>query len=111
MPAAANQNPAPNQSSILDTTRVKSTIPKAGSDDGSWVYPSPQMVRLTSAELSSATEHYMLSGQRAETLLSVTSFQFFVNKTLNLTNSIRNRKSNSILSFQWTVLERSSAKR
>ena len=52
MPAAANQSPAPNQSSILDTTRVQSTIPKAGSDDGSWVYPSPQMVRLINTKTS-----------------------------------------------------------
>lgn len=44
MPAAANQAPAVNQSGILDTSRVTSTIPKAGSDDGAWVYPSPQMV-------------------------------------------------------------------
>ena len=44
MPAAANQLPAPNQSGTLDTQRVTSTIPKAGSDDGAWVYPSPQMV-------------------------------------------------------------------
>ena len=44
MPTAANQLPAANQSGILDTVRVTSTIPKAGTDDGSWVYPSPQMV-------------------------------------------------------------------
>ena len=44
MPAAANQTPAVNQSGTLDTNRVTSTIPKAGSDDGAWVYPSPQMV-------------------------------------------------------------------
>jgi hypothetical protein len=30
---------------LLDITRVTSNIPKAGSDNGSWVYPSPQMVR------------------------------------------------------------------
>ena len=60
MPAAANQSPAPNQSSVLDTTRVKSTIPKAGSDDGSWVYPSPQMVRLIYVELSFSRISYVL---------------------------------------------------
>ena len=45
MPASANQNPAANQAGALDTTRVTSNIPKAGTDDGAWVYPSPQMVR------------------------------------------------------------------
>lgn len=44
MPAAANQQPATNQAGTLDTARVTSNIPKAGTDDGAWVYPSPQMV-------------------------------------------------------------------
>lgn len=45
MPAAANQQPATNQAGTLDTARVTSNIPKAGTDDGAWVYPSPQMVK------------------------------------------------------------------
>ena len=43
MPATANQEPAPGQRITLNTERVKSSIPKAGTDDGTWVYPSPQM--------------------------------------------------------------------
>jgi cytochrome c heme-lyase len=43
MPATANQEPAPGQRLKLNTERVKSSIPKAGTDDGTWVYPSPQM--------------------------------------------------------------------
>lgn len=43
MPATANQTPAPNQSIPLSTGRVASNIPKAGTDDETWVYPSPQM--------------------------------------------------------------------
>lgn len=46
MPAVPLQGAAPGQASSLDTTRVKSTIPKG--DDGAslgatWEYPSPQM--------------------------------------------------------------------
>jgi len=37
-----NQRPAPDQPFSLSTDRVKSTIPKAGSDE-TWTYPSPQM--------------------------------------------------------------------
>jgi cytochrome c heme-lyase len=43
MPATANQEPAPGQRFKLNTERVKSSIPKAGTEDGTWVYPSPQM--------------------------------------------------------------------
>jgi cytochrome c heme-lyase len=43
MPATANQEPAPGQRGNLPTERVKSSIPKAGTEDGTWVYPSPQM--------------------------------------------------------------------
>lgn len=43
MPVNANQDMAPNQTVPLDTTRVKSNIPKGGTDDDSWSYPSPQM--------------------------------------------------------------------
>lgn len=45
MPSTANQQPAPNQKSPLSVDRVQSTIPKGGTDDGTWMYPSPQMVR------------------------------------------------------------------
>ena len=37
-----NQAPAPGQSAPLPVERVKSTIPKGGTD-GTWLYPSPQM--------------------------------------------------------------------
>ncbi|CEF62869.1 Cytochrome c-type heme lyase [Strongyloides ratti] len=37
-----NQKPAPDQPFSLSTTRVKSSIPKAGTDEN-WEYPSPQM--------------------------------------------------------------------
>jgi cytochrome c heme-lyase len=43
MPNIANQLPAPNQSIPLPTERIVSTIPKAGTDDSNWLYPSPQM--------------------------------------------------------------------
>jgi cytochrome c heme-lyase len=43
MPATANQELAPGQRIKLSTERVKSSIPKAGTEDGTWVYPSPQM--------------------------------------------------------------------
>ena len=43
MPVAANQNPSANQSVALPTERIASTIPKGGTDDNTWVYPSPQM--------------------------------------------------------------------
>lgn len=38
-----NQNPAPDQPFPLPTTRQVSTIPKAGTEDKFWVYPSQQM--------------------------------------------------------------------
>ena len=38
-----NQLPAPTQTVELSTERVKSTIPKGGTDDQTWTYPSPQM--------------------------------------------------------------------
>uniref|UniRef100_A0A0N5CBB0 Holocytochrome c-type synthase n=1 Tax=Strongyloides papillosus TaxID=174720 RepID=A0A0N5CBB0_STREA len=37
-----NQKPAPDQPFSLSTKRVRSSIPKAGTDDN-WEYPSPQM--------------------------------------------------------------------
>ena len=68
MPVIANQNQAPGQTKPLETTRVQSTIPKGksnrliyipllcltdrkitelsisgGTDDQTWLYPSPQM--------------------------------------------------------------------
>lgn len=43
MPAQAKQSMAPGQSSPLDTNRVKSNIPKGGTDNDTWTYPSPQM--------------------------------------------------------------------
>ena len=38
-----NQLPSPNQPFPLSTDRVKSTIPKAGTENDKWVYPSEQM--------------------------------------------------------------------
>ncbi len=39
-----NQRPAPDQPFPLPTDRERSTIPKAGGDEGeTWVYPSQQM--------------------------------------------------------------------
>jgi len=43
MPVTANQLPAPNQTEELNVNRVSSSIPKGGSDDQTWLYPSPQM--------------------------------------------------------------------
>lgn len=43
MPTTANQQPAEGQTTLLNTERVASSIPKAGTT-GTWVYPSPQMV-------------------------------------------------------------------
>eukprot|EP01038_Epipyxis_sp_PR26KG_P007838 gene7838-10645_t len=43
MPNDANQKPSPTQTQPLDTTRVPSSIPKGGTDDQTWVYPSSQM--------------------------------------------------------------------
>ena len=43
MPAQPAQAPAPGQKAALDTTRVKSNIPKGGDASGTWEYPSPQM--------------------------------------------------------------------
>lgn len=43
MPAVANQLPHPYQKEKLSTQRVKSSIPKGGSDNDNWTYPSPQM--------------------------------------------------------------------
>ncbi|KAL7548237.1 hypothetical protein ACHAWF_011529 [Thalassiosira exigua] len=41
--AARNALPSPQQSISLPTERVTSTIPKGGTDGGTWTYPSPQM--------------------------------------------------------------------
>ncbi|GFY15412.1 cytochrome c-type heme lyase [Trichonephila clavipes] len=38
-----NQNPAPDQPFSLSKDRQESTIPKAGTENEKWVYPSPQM--------------------------------------------------------------------
>jgi cytochrome c heme-lyase len=43
MPSVANQQPAPGQPTPLSTERVKSNIPKGGTADETWTYPSPQM--------------------------------------------------------------------
>mmetsp|Transcript_10770 Transcript_10770/g.16372 ORF Transcript_10770/g.16372 Transcript_10770/m.16372 type:complete len:372 (-) Transcript_10770:100-1215(-) len=43
MPSQANQQQAPSQQHPLSTDRVKSHIPKGGTDDDTWAYPSPQM--------------------------------------------------------------------
>lgn len=45
IPSDVNQLPNPRQKEELSTDRVKSSIPKGGSDDDSvtWTYPSPQM--------------------------------------------------------------------
>mmetsp|Transcript_23708 Transcript_23708/g.24322 ORF Transcript_23708/g.24322 Transcript_23708/m.24322 type:complete len:377 (+) Transcript_23708:21-1151(+) len=43
MPIQPNQQPAPNQIINLSTDRVKSGIPKGGTDQDTWTYPSPQM--------------------------------------------------------------------
>jgi len=42
MMPAPNQSPAPGQSEPLPIERVKSSIPKGGTE-GTWLYPSPQM--------------------------------------------------------------------
>ena len=38
-----NQQPAPGQPFPLSTERVRSTIPKAGTENDKWEYPSEQM--------------------------------------------------------------------
>jgi len=43
MPSVANQLPAPMQNEKLSTERIRSTIPKGGTDEETWTYPSPQM--------------------------------------------------------------------
>ena len=43
MPVVPAQSSAPGQGADLSTSRVKSTIPKGGTDDDTWLYPSPQM--------------------------------------------------------------------
>jgi cytochrome c heme-lyase len=43
MPSNANQMRSPGQSEDLPTERVRSTIPKGGTDNDTWQYPSPQM--------------------------------------------------------------------
>jgi len=42
MPVNPNQLPLPGQQKHLPTDRIKSTIPKGGTND-TWTYPSPQM--------------------------------------------------------------------
>ena len=43
MPVSPSQKPAPGQVAVLSTERVKSQIPKAGTYNDTWLYPSPQM--------------------------------------------------------------------
>lgn len=43
MPFNPNQFPAPGQEKPLPTERVRSFIPKGGSETETWQYPSPQM--------------------------------------------------------------------
>lgn len=44
MPLTPNQSPSSTQSMDLSIERVKSSIPKGGTDTETWTYPSPQMV-------------------------------------------------------------------
>lgn len=44
MPSQANQQQSEGQRHPLSTERVKSTIPKGGTADDTWQYPSAQMV-------------------------------------------------------------------
>jgi cytochrome c heme-lyase len=62
MPVAPQQSPAPGQSKALPTSRVKSSIPKGGTADENWLYPSPQMFYNALArkgKLAGATEDDM----------------------------------------------------
>lgn len=43
MPSTPHQQPASGQRVALPTVRVESSIPKAGTFEGTWLYPSPQM--------------------------------------------------------------------
>jgi cytochrome c heme-lyase len=43
MPTNPNQLPSPGQQIALPTERISSSIPKGGTYDGTWLYPSPQM--------------------------------------------------------------------
>eukprot|EP01032_Pedospumella_encystans_P014549 gene14549-16701_t len=43
MPANANQQPSANQQMPLSVDRVPSSIPKGGTEQETWTYPSPQM--------------------------------------------------------------------
>ena len=65
MPATANQQPAPGQEVPLSTHRVPSSIPKGGTEDETWQYPSPQMfwnslVRKGKAEGATETDMEMV---------------------------------------------------
>jgi cytochrome c heme-lyase len=44
MPQQANQLPSKEQTMPLNTERVKSSIPKGGTESETWLYPSAQMV-------------------------------------------------------------------
>jgi cytochrome c heme-lyase len=62
MPAAPQQSPAPGQEKPLSTQRVRSSIPKGGTADENWLYPSPQMFYNALArkgKLAGATEDDM----------------------------------------------------
>jgi cytochrome c heme-lyase len=43
MPMNPNQEPKDGQKYPLDTNRVTSSIPKGGTENGTWTYPSEQM--------------------------------------------------------------------
>lgn len=62
MPAQANQTRADSQTIDLSTNRVPSSIPKAGTDKDTWLYPSPQMfwnALVRKNKTDDASEEYM----------------------------------------------------
>eukprot|EP00595_Chromulina_sp_UTEXLB2642_P003461 CAMPEP_0196763714 /NCGR_PEP_ID=MMETSP1095-20130614/4591_1 /TAXON_ID=96789 ORGANISM="Chromulina nebulosa, Strain UTEXLB2642" /NCGR_SAMPLE_ID=MMETSP1095 /ASSEMBLY_ACC=CAM_ASM_000446 /LENGTH=133 /DNA_ID=CAMNT_0042117483 /DNA_START=246 /DNA_END=644 /DNA_ORIENTATION=+ len=62
MPSVANQLKAPGQKIPLSTERVPSQIPKGGTDNDTWVYPSPQMfwnALVRKNKVEGAAEEYM----------------------------------------------------
>lgn len=62
MPIQANQLVSLNQRINLPTERVVSNIPKGGTNDGTWIYPSPQMfwnALVRKDKTADASEEYM----------------------------------------------------
>jgi cytochrome c heme-lyase len=62
MPVTPNQLQAPGQEIPLSTQRVSSGIPKGGTDEGTWTYPSPQMfwnALVRKNKVDGAKEHDM----------------------------------------------------